>query len=671
MLIRVFLVVLLAAIPCAADTLYVAATASSGGDGESWKAPFTSIGEALARGQTGDEIWCAAGTYSIPSEGYGVTNGVHLYGGFTGTETLREQRDWYRQRTVLRSSKGANIFTLNQCDSITRIDGFVLQGTIDCAVRINGGAPRIFNNHFLDCTSLDNGAAIRMNGGGRVQIEYCVFEKCASTALGGAVYLNTEVSSAAWSRQWGGFIGQSFFVDFRAVRGGGLFVSGSPGTTQVVSSVFVGNRATLEGGALGSDSSDLYINNVTFYNNDLLSSVGRGGKTLALYAGLIQNSLIWNGDDDTTTHVKHVKPLSDTTAKLSGRANVIERDFDYGFWQFEPDFVNRDDVNGPDDIYGTDDDGLYQLATSIGRDGGYLDGYVNHRQHDIVGNPRLVGRKVDVGAYESQREGRMGYREVMNEMRKGGLVFMYRHGKTDWDQKDKGPAPECFPGRNLIAEGREQCAEIGKAQRMLGVPQGEAFSSPACRCWETLKLMVGRYEVRSYWAGGGGGGQTGQSRIRDLSTPVPSGNRFISTHDAVCQAIYNGYGTGELITTAEFMEGDALIVRPLGGTENEILAHWCSENWTRYHVRFPEITVDVHNDAVVDALTVYPVPASDIVRLTTTQSGTVRIVDLVGSVVAEMHVDASAPIAIDVSAWMPGAYIVQSGNQSARFMVLR
>jgi hypothetical protein len=653
-----------------ADTLFVSPKVMSPGDGQTWESAIPSIADAIAAWKQGDEIWVAKGTYDIASSGIEIPNGLHLYGGFKGTETIREQRDWYRNLTVLNSYKWASIFTLNQCDSITRIDGFVLRGTKTSAMVINGGAPRIFNLRFSDCSSEGNGAAIRMTRGGRIQIEYCVFENCTSEGDGGAVYINSDITSPAWNRQWGPFIGQSFFINCVANRGGGVYISGSPGTSQIVSSVFSGNSAAISGGAIGSDSSDLYVNNVTFYKNYLTAENRLQGKSAALNAGMIQNCLMWNGDEDTTMHVAQLKPDGDTL-KLVGRSNVIERDYDYGFWQFQPDFVDTSDLDGPDNIYGTDDDGLNQLPGSIGRDGGYLDAYVNHRQHDVIGNPRLVGRKIDIGAYESQRDGRMGYREVMKEMRKGGLVFMYRHGKTDWDQKDKGPSPECFPGRNLIAEGREQCDEIGKAQRMLGVPQGEAFSSPACRCWETLQIMVGRYEKKDHWAGGGASGQTEQRRLQDLSTPVTSGNRFISTHDAVCQAVYNGYGTGELITTAEYMEGDALIVRPLGGTENEILAHWCSENWTRYHVRFPDEETDVYEDPHRAAdVTVAPVPASEIVRIGSSRAGQIRIVNVLGVTIATVDLTSSQLSTVDVSAWPSGRYFVIGATTTVSFAVL-
>jgi hypothetical protein len=656
---------------CVADTLYVAPSATAGGIGQSWSTAFSSIGDALAKWQLGDEIWCAAGQYQIPQAGYPVSNGMRIYGGFKGNETQREQRDWYRQRTVLNSSMGASIFMLTACDSITRIDGFVLQGTRSTAVLVNGGTPRIFNNHFRSCSTTTDGAAIRMTGGGRIQIEYCVFEDCKADRFGGAVFLNSDITSAAWNRQWGPFIGQCFFVSCIAQRGGGLYIADCPGTTQITSSVFAGNSAEDAAGAIGSESSDVYLNNSTFSGNTLSGSSVLGGKSAAMSAGVIQNCLMWNEDEDTTSHVLQLVPQGDTS-KLVGRANVIERDFVYGFWQFAPDFASVDDVDGADDIHGTDDDGLVLLPGSIGRDGGYLDTYVNHRQHDILGNPRLVGRKLDVGAYEAQREeGRLGFREAMAEMRKGGLVFMYRHGKTDWDQKDKGPAPECFPGRNLIAEGREQCDEIGKAQRMLGVPQGEAFSSPVCRCWETFQIMLGRYEKKDHWASGGASGASAQARTRDLCSPVSSGNRFISTHDAVCQSIFNPNGGGEIITTAEYMEGDALIIRPLGGAENEVLAQWCSETWTRYHVRFPDEITDVQPELSAEGkVTVRPVPARDVVRLTSPRPARLVVVNLLGAIVASADVDSTLSTSIDVSSWPPGTYFVIGGSLTASFSVL-
>jgi hypothetical protein len=81
-------------------------TCSSGCDGSSWSNPdktYAKLGDAIAASASGDEIWVAAGTY-YPDECSGCTNdareatfsigGLALYGGFAGTETSRNQRQF-------------------------------------------------------------------------------------------------------------------------------------------------------------------------------------------------------------------------------------------------------------------------------------------------------------------------------------------------------------------------------------------------------------------------------------------------------------------------------------------------------------------------------------------------------------------------------------------------
>jgi phosphohistidine phosphatase SixA len=271
-------------------------------------------------------------------------------------------------------------------------------------------------------------------------------------------------------------------------------------------------------------------------------------------------------------------------------------------------------------------------------------------------------------------EGRLGFRDVMRDLRKGGLVLMYRHGKTDWESKDPGPSPECFPGRNLIFEGREQCTGIGAQQRMLGIPVGDLFTSPACRCWETLQKMHGSYTIKSHWGGGGASGATADARMADLETVPTVGNRFISTHDGVCQYVFNRDGGGEIITTAEYMEGDCLIIRPLGDTL-EILAQWCSDTWERYHVRFPEGETSVENDAPVvqvGNVTAVPQPAAEQVRLTSTVGGVARVVDAMGRMHAMLTFDrVDRQVTVDVASYPQGTYYLVGEGIRGSFVVIR
>lgn len=651
-----------------ADTLYVAPIAEPGGDGQSWNSAFRSLNFAFAEWKAGDEIWLANGTYAMPDSGMRVKNGMKIYGGFKGYEGLREKRDWYRNRTILRSDGGRTLLRAQSCDSTTRIDGLVFEGATVSALIVSGGEPRLFNCHFRNNTSGVMGAAILAINIGRMRVEYCVFEGNVSEGQGGAVYIT---NSTADEKGFGPFIGQCLFVNNQSVDGGAIWFDVCAGTPQVVSSVFHGNKASNMGGAIGSRSSYVYITNTTFSRNTLLAGAQMGGRTLATNGGHLQNSIIWNGDEDTAQHIL-IYEVEGDTMKFASLSNLVEKDFVNGFWQNDPVFENADNVNGPDGFFGTDDDGLALSSFSAVRNAGVIDKFVNHRQHDVIGNPRLAGRKIDLGAYESQRSGRVGYREVMEEMRTGKLVFMFRHGKTDWDQKDPGPEPNCFPGRNLIAEGREQSTGIGAQQRALGVPVGDAFSSPVCRCWETLDKMVGRYEKKSHWASGGGDAVT-TARLLDLESIPTNGNRVISTHDAVANLVFNPAGDGEIMTTAELMEGDALIVRPTGDTM-EVIAQWCSETWERYHVRFPEDATSVEEDRQVryDNVVVSPMPASDMVRISADRTCMVRVVDMTGRVMASLTLPGNGqPLDVNVATWAPGLYSIIGNSVSGRIVITR
>lgn len=635
----------------AADTIYVHPNAELGGDGRSWNAPYRTLTIAMADAQAGDEIWMAKGTYRLGAT-LNMKNGVRIYGGFNGDEQLRERRDWYRNPTIIESAGGVEtLVSMKDVDSTSRLDGLVLQGALLSAVVVEGGAPVFFNCHFRDNQSI-SGGAIRATGVSRMRIEFCTFTNNHAETSGGAIDISSVSKDPAYA--WGPFIGESLFdKNTSSIEGGAISFSECASIPQLASNVFTENKANL-GGAVSTARTYIYITNCTFFKNTLEVVGPLGGRTLFVNGGHVQNSVIWGGNPaDNSRHVADVDVPNDTT-KLTTLACLIEADFDLGFWQSNPQFEDENNVLGIDGFFGTDDDGLRLSSFSPVRDGGVIDGFVNHQNCDAIGNPRLVGRKIDLGAYESQRNGRMGYREVMKELRTGKMVMFFRHAKTDWGQQDPGPSPECFPGRNLIWEGREQSREIGKHWTSLGVPIGDAFSSPFCRCWETALLMVGRYEKKNHWASGGTASDS--ARWADLETIPTNGNRFMISHDAVANYLFNPAGDGSVLTTAEIMEGDCVIFRPTGDTI-EVLAQWCSDTWERYYVRFPETTSMPDGPCVGESpigIHATPLPATDHLSIMVEGGEAVRVVDVMGRTIVELP--ASVTHTVDVSAWPSGLY---------------
>ena len=104
----------------------------------------------------------------------------------------------------------------------------------------------------------------------------------------------------------------------------------------------------------------------------------------------------------------------------------------------DPMFLDLDDPDGEDDKWFTEDDGLQLLQSSPAIDAGYNfsisndfsdrddDGNVSEKSDfDILGSPRLIGRFVDIGPYESM------YLKEIDENK--SAVFKWNNADNDKD----------------------------------------------------------------------------------------------------------------------------------------------------------------------------------------------------------------------------------------------
>ena len=127
------------------DVLPVDAEATGNETGTTWKNAFTELQPALDSAEAGDEIWITQGTY-VPSEArdpgdertatFEIPAGVELYGGFTGNERERSERDPENNTTILSGDRGVEDDAADNCyhvvttrgDAETVVDGVTITG---------------------------------------------------------------------------------------------------------------------------------------------------------------------------------------------------------------------------------------------------------------------------------------------------------------------------------------------------------------------------------------------------------------------------------------------------------------------------------------------------------------------------------------------------------------
>jgi hypothetical protein len=109
--------------------------------GDSWANAKKTVRAAITAANQGDEIWVAAGTYAEHIKNKvvsGLAVDVSLYGGFAGTETNRDQRNWSLNITILNGG-GGPVPTPPQSGSVVTIDSGATQATRIDGFWITGG----------------------------------------------------------------------------------------------------------------------------------------------------------------------------------------------------------------------------------------------------------------------------------------------------------------------------------------------------------------------------------------------------------------------------------------------------------------------------------------------------------------------------------------------------
>jgi hypothetical protein len=244
--------------------VYVDASASGTGDGSSWANAYPSLADAAS----GTEIWVAKGAYKPTSSTdrtatFQLKDGVAIYGGFAGSETQRDQRDWQTNVTTLsgdlNGDDGAN-FANNGENSYHVVTGATLDG-----VTIAGG------NATATATNIDDpdnygGGMYNLNSS--PTLTNITFS--GNSAYYGGGMSNNNSSPTLTDVTISG--NAAYLIGF----GGGMYNLNSSGPTPT-NVIFSGNSSGDYGGGMANGGGSPPLINVTFSSNFAAPQLIKGG----------------------------------------------------------------------------------------------------------------------------------------------------------------------------------------------------------------------------------------------------------------------------------------------------------------------------------------------------------------------------------------------------------
>jgi hypothetical protein len=307
-----------------ATTIYVRSSASGANNGTSWTDAYTSLQTAVAAAVSTDEIWVAAGTYKPTSTAdrnfsFAMKNGVGIYGGFAGTETIRSQRNPVANATILSGDIGTVGVTTDNSYHVVTSDGTVTAtGILDGFTVTAGRADGV-----VDPT--DRGAGAYVSGGSASFVRVVFANGYAGNRGGG-------VRVAAGSPS---FTECTFQANFGQTAGGGLSAA-SVGNMQVKSCVFRSNSVGNSTGGGGIEATD----NTSVINSVLAQNSPNGANFLQGNNSFIDSTVASNGSygivffttgNSVVNSIVYGNPIDGIFLSFSGGVTVSYSDVQGGF----------------------------------------------------------------------------------------------------------------------------------------------------------------------------------------------------------------------------------------------------------------------------------------------------------------------------------------------------
>ena len=382
---------------------YVIVRVSPDGDdaqnGSSWtlakRTVRAGIGTAAA---LGGDVWVHAGTYA---ECVTLHSYAHVYGGFAGGETERDERDWESNVTILDGQQQGSVVTVLAGEQTSALDGFWIthgRAAYGGGLYLCNSSPRIANNTIIGNSASSGGGGLYASSSSAT-IANNTFTDNNATDDGGGLCLrdlssptianNTIMGNSA---SFGGGVSLSnasptianntIKGNSTSIYGGGLYLAyfSSP---PIANNTITGNSASYDGGGLYVEDScsPPIANNILAFNS---SGIFRGNTSSAptLHHNCVYGNTAYN-------YLGIIDPTG-TDGNISANPRFVQNPGNLYLQADSPSIDAGDNASVPTDAPDLDGDG--DSTESL--------------PWDLTGHARIVDSDgdgtalVDMGAYE-------------------------------------------------------------------------------------------------------------------------------------------------------------------------------------------------------------------------------------------------------------------------------
>ncbi|MDI9308737.1 MAG: T9SS type A sorting domain-containing protein [Limnohabitans sp.] len=386
--------------------VYVNSSATGLNNGSSWVNAYTSLETAITNATTSNEIWVAAGIYkpagTARTSTFLLKNGLTMYGGFNGTETLRGQRNPKNNVTVLSGDVNGNDNSNINPTEVTR------QDNLYHIISVRGSASYVLVDGFTIKGGNANGGTLTT---GTASAQYY-------HTRGGAIYLNTYTlndyiylkvqncileknsgsdTSVAACYFAGGVNYQNFRLDF---------------DSNIIRDNFSSTNSTLliAGAGAYNWNGNSEIKNCLFYNNTSSSGASCLYFSASTTGGGTQNSI--SVDVINSTFSNNTGASGNTIKTDNGSNTRFKNCIIYGNGSANP-FNIAGTLGGPGlsntiseggQISGINSNPLLNSDFTLQSSSPAIDAGNNTllltMPYDLNGNTRIVNSTVDLGCYE-------------------------------------------------------------------------------------------------------------------------------------------------------------------------------------------------------------------------------------------------------------------------------